>query len=86
MGSNGGRIAAALRESGVSCPLALVDKLADAVVEAKAVTPPGGVILLSPGAPSFDQFKDYAERGRQFCTLAGFDPAGIGSIDGLGIA
>lgn len=86
MGSNGGRIAEALREGEVSCPLLLVDHLAAAVAEAKALTPADGVILLSPGAPSFDQFKDYAARGRRFAELAGFDGAALAGIDGLGIA
>ncbi len=85
MGSNGGRIADALRAAGVSCPLALVDSLAAAIAEAKALTPADGVILLSPGAPSFDQFRDYADRGRRFAELAGFDGAVIAGIDGLGI-
>lgn len=86
MGSNGARIAELLRAAGVRCSSSLVDRLAEAVDQARSRTPSGGVILLSPGAPSFDQFRDYAARGREFCALAGFDPAGIASIEGLGIA
>ncbi|KQX97387.1 UDP-N-acetylmuramoylalanine--D-glutamate ligase [Rhodanobacter sp. Root480] len=85
MGSNGARIESALRTAGVVCPVLLVGNLASAVETAKTHTPENGVILLSPGAPSFDQFRDYAERGRRFSALAGFDAANIASIDGLGI-
>ncbi len=85
MGGNGGRIETALRVAEVGCPILRVDDLDAAVAEAKARTPNGGVILLSPGAPSFDQFTDYAERGRRFTELAGFDAATITGIDGLGI-
>lgn len=86
MGSNGARIEAALHDAKVACPIVRVEHLAAAAAEAKKRTPPGGNILLSPGAPSFDQFRDYAERGRCFSELAGFDDAGIAGIDGLGIA
>ncbi|HWU53698.1 MAG TPA: UDP-N-acetylmuramoyl-L-alanine--D-glutamate ligase, partial [Tahibacter sp.] len=56
------------------------------VALAREWTPSGGVVLLSPGAPSFDQFRDYADRGRAFTQLAGFDPQSISAIEGLGVA
>ena len=46
-----------------------VDNLADAVTIAHRQTRPGDVVLLSPGAASFGLFKDYADRGDQFCQL-----------------
>jgi UDP-N-acetylmuramoylalanine--D-glutamate ligase len=86
MGANGARIAATLRAAGGTYRLHSVATLTEAVAAARADAPSHGVILLSPGAPSFDQFKDYAERGCFFATMAGFDAASIGDIAGLGIA
>jgi UDP-N-acetylmuramoylalanine--D-glutamate ligase len=86
MGANGPRIHDVLAQAGVSCRLESAVTLADAMAIARASSPQGGVILLSPGAPSFDQFRDYAERGCFFATQAGFDAATIGDIAGLGIA
>jgi UDP-N-acetylmuramoylalanine--D-glutamate ligase len=40
--------------------------LHDAVLEAKKVAQNGDVVLLSPGGTSFDEFKDFAERGERF--------------------
>ncbi len=44
----------------------------EAVRLAKAATPAGGVILLSPAAPSFGLFKNYIERGEAFARESGF--------------
>ena len=46
--------------------------LAQAVKLALELTPPNGIVLLSPGAPSFPRFIDYRDRGRQFSELCGF--------------
>ena len=53
---------------------------------AEGALPGGGVVLLSPGAPSFGAYKDYVARGRHFAELAGFDPEAISGIAGMGIA
>ncbi|MBJ7348120.1 MAG: UDP-N-acetylmuramoyl-L-alanine--D-glutamate ligase [Thermoleophilaceae bacterium] len=46
------------------------DDLKMAVEIAAEVTPTGGVVLLSPAAPSFGQFRDFEERGDRFTQLA----------------
>jgi UDP-N-acetylmuramoyl-L-alanine---L-glutamate ligase len=84
-GANGKRIGAMLRAEQGDYRLHLVATLAEAVDVARDEMPAGGTILLSPGAPSFDQFHDYAERGRCFAEMAGFDSELIGQIEGLGI-
>lgn len=86
MGANGARIGDVLRAVGGNYRLEATNSLADAVALARALTPARGVLLLSPGAPSFDQFRDYAARGCEFARLGGFDPRSIGVIEGLGIA
>jgi len=43
--------------------------LEEAVTIAAELSQPGGVVLLSPAYKSFDMFKDYEDRGRQFKAL-----------------
>jgi UDP-N-acetylmuramoylalanine--D-glutamate ligase len=42
--------------------------LHDAVLKAAEIAKAGDVVLLSPGGTSFDEFKDFAERGERFRT------------------
>ena len=53
----------ALRDS---VRLVTLDSLKQAVVLSHSIAHPGDIILLSPGCASFDQFKNYEERGDCF--------------------
>ncbi|MDP2839159.1 MAG: hypothetical protein Q8O11_03810, partial [Syntrophales bacterium] len=44
----------------------LAPTMAEAMVKAYRSASPGDVVLLSPGCASFDEFKDYKERGNRF--------------------
>jgi UDP-N-acetylmuramoyl-L-alanine---L-glutamate ligase len=44
----------------------VVDDLAAAVRRARAVTPAGGVVLLSPGAPSYGRFRNFEHRSAAY--------------------
>ncbi len=88
MGSNGPRIHALLQPLADAGRFGLhaAGDLAHAVDLARAALgAQGGVVLLSPGAPSFGAYKDYVARGRHFAELAGFDPDLISAIPGLGV-
>jgi UDP-N-acetylmuramoylalanine--D-glutamate ligase len=49
----------------------MVENLAEAVRESAAAARSGDVVLLSPACSSFDQFRNYAERGKLFKSLVG---------------
>ena len=87
LGQNGPKIHALLAPLAEAVGFALVDAadLPEAVARARALLDGEGVVLLSPGAPSFGAYRDYTERGRHFAALAGFDPEAIAAIPGLGI-
>jgi UDP-N-acetylmuramoylalanine--D-glutamate ligase len=53
-----------LRENGSR--LTRVDGLHEAILKAAEIAESGDVVLLSPGGTSFDEFKDFAERGERF--------------------
>jgi UDP-N-acetylmuramoylalanine--D-glutamate ligase len=76
IGDTGSRIysqmrAAMKRMDNLGCILYRANSMEDAILHAKRVTPPGGVVLLSPAAPSYGQYRDYIERGRDFAAKAG---------------
>ncbi len=62
----GARLRAALETRGAAFPIVDASKLADAVTQAFAHVPKDGVVLLSPAAPSFEEFANFEERGRAF--------------------
>jgi UDP-N-acetylmuramoyl-L-alanine---L-glutamate ligase len=73
LSASGSRVFAALRAVAGSEPeIALVRSMEEAIAVAKRTTPPGGVVLLSPAAPSYGSYRDFAERGCDFASKAGF--------------
>ena len=87
LGQNGPKIHALLTPVAAEAGFALAEAgdLAEAMARARALLGGEGVLLLSPGAPSFGAYRDYTERGRHFAALARFDPEAIAAIPGLGI-
>ena len=65
-GANGEKIADLILNHGIKTQCIKQASLQSAVEQAKRMSEPGDVVLLSPGAPSFDAFNDYQHRGQQF--------------------
>lgn len=88
MGANGPRIHELLEPLAASAGFRLASAmdLPEAIGQARVLLAGTGVVLLSPGAPSFGPYRDYVARGRHFARIAGFDPDAISGIPGIGIA
>ncbi len=56
-------------QMGRHIPVVMAKSMADAVQKAFDLSRPGDTILLSPGCASFDMYRNYEERGRDFKDL-----------------
>ncbi|HLQ66739.1 MAG TPA: UDP-N-acetylmuramoyl-L-alanine--D-glutamate ligase [Candidatus Limnocylindrales bacterium] len=61
-----GEAAPVLEKAWPHVPATRAATLEDAVRMARADTPPGGIVLLSPGCASYDMFRNFEERGARF--------------------
>ncbi len=66
MGDAGTRIAELVRALDPALAQATFDSMDEAVAAGRRFLAQGGVLLLSPGAPSFDRYKNWEERSQDF--------------------
>ena len=68
--STGARLIAAARAAGVPGARAIeASDMCEAVTLARSIGQAGGVVLLSPAAPSYDNYHNFEERGERFRAL-----------------
>ncbi len=69
--TTGERLVTAAIEAGLPAEKAMaVDGMEQAVAVARDLVGSGGVVLLSPAAPSYDTYRNYEERGDHFAALS----------------
>ncbi len=66
MGDAGKRIASTVRDATSSIATIEVSSMLEALASARSFLTDGGVVLLSPAAPSFDVYRDWRERSTDF--------------------
>jgi UDP-N-acetylmuramoylalanine--D-glutamate ligase len=69
IGAMAPHIAAAVEAARIPAPVVRCGTLDAAVRRAREIARPGDVVAFSPGCESFDQFRDYRERGDRFFEL-----------------
>lgn len=68
--STGARLIAAARDAGAPANRAIeATGMQQAVILARSMARPGSVVLLSPAAPSYDNYRDFEQRGERFVEL-----------------
>lgn len=68
---NGPTIAAAIGQAAPEIKVSVCESLKAATERAQEIASAGAVVLLSPAAPSFGHFRDYAQRGEAFAGALG---------------
>ncbi|MCD6365422.1 MAG: UDP-N-acetylmuramoyl-L-alanine--D-glutamate ligase, partial [Planctomycetes bacterium] len=66
MGRTGAAIADAALEANPALPVIRAANIKEAVRSARGAAEAGEVVLLSPACASYDDFENFAERGRRF--------------------
>lgn len=69
-GKAGKRMMQLLKDRGVASHLVVYHNMEEAFDYLKGYSQPGDICLLSPAASSYDQYKNFEERGRKFKRLA----------------
>ena len=68
-GATAGKIRDAVQKHAPAFPMEIYQDLKTAIETAYQESAPGDIVLLSPACASFDQFKNFEERGDYFVSV-----------------